>query len=54
MRLSNTPLDAELYVLFRFHIADVDLVTYHAIIHEIQLDFEFWVVLNVMTRIAHR
>ena len=39
MRLSNTPLDAELYVFFRFHNADADLVTYHAIIHEIQLDF---------------
>ena len=31
----NTPLIAKFYTLFRFQIADVDLVVYHAIIHEI-------------------
>ena len=28
----NTPLDAELSLLFRYHNAEVDFATYHAII----------------------
>ena len=50
----NIPLDAEFHVLSRFYDADVDFGTHHAIIHEIQLDFEIWVILNVISHITYR
>ena len=51
---SNIPLDAELSLLFGFHNADVDHVTYHAIILKIQLDFTLFVEFNRSEHQTHR